>query len=154
MIQELQERIRNDSEVDENGCWIWKRSKSKRGYGWSYIGSRLGGTRRTVQAHRLSYMAFKGDIPVDLVIDHLCRVHACVNPEHLEAVTQLENVRRGELASLHRDRTHCPRGHEYSDSNTRRYTYGRHTQRKCITCALENARQQYWGRKLTMEACA
>lgn len=53
---------------------------------------------RRVMVHRVSYETFIGPIPKGLEIDHLCRVKVCANPEHLEAVTHQENVRRGDLA--------------------------------------------------------
>ena len=59
-------------------------------------------------AHRVAYELAIGDIPSGLVIDHLCREHLCVYPEHLEPVTQAENVRRGR--STYTDR--CRRGHD------------------------------------------
>lgn len=49
----------------------------------------------TRMAHRVSHVLYKGPIPNGLVIDHLCRNPSCVNPDHLEAVTQKENVHRG-----------------------------------------------------------
>jgi hypothetical protein len=70
-------------------------------------------------AHRISYEHFVGPIPKGLFIDHLCRMRACVNPGHLEPVTTLENARRGDGGSNNRRKTHCTRGHEYSDENTR-----------------------------------
>lgn len=71
-------------------CHIWLLAKTWNGYGLERSGE---GPMR--YAHRLAYERAHGPIPGPLKIDHLCRVHECVNPEHLEAVTQAENVRRG-----------------------------------------------------------
>ncbi len=57
---------------------------------------------------------FKGPIPEGLELDHLCRVRHCVNPDHLEAVTHRENIRRG----LGGPRSHCINGHEFTPENT------------------------------------
>ena len=75
-------------QVDSAGCWIWLFRCDPDGYG------RSSGRK----AHRLSYLFFRGPIPVGLQLDHLCRVRSCCNPEHLEAVTPGENVRRGVAA--------------------------------------------------------
>lgn len=72
-------------------CWIWNQSKNRAGYGYAHCH----GSNRTMSAHRFIYEEFVGAIPEGLVLDHLCRVPSCVNPEHLEPVTQKENVRRG-----------------------------------------------------------
>lgn len=64
-------------------------------------------------AHRVAYEAIKGPIPEGLVIDHLCRVRWCCNPEHLEAVTNEENILRGESPPARNARKErCDRGHE------------------------------------------
>jgi len=83
---------------DPNSCWLWTSYRTPNGYGLS------GG----VYVHRAAYKAFVGAIPAGLHIDHLCRVRACYNPAHLEAVTQAENNQRASRA-----RTHCRRGHTW-----------------------------------------
>lgn len=74
-------------------CWFWTRVTSKRGYGVFVY--RTGSVKRVTSAHRAAWLVLKGDIGPDLVVDHLCRNHRCINPEHLEPVTSDENVRRG-----------------------------------------------------------
>ncbi len=88
-------------------CWLWQKGKTTAGYGTV----RLEGKTRYV--HRLSYEAIIGPIPIGYDIDHLCRNTICYNPEHLEAVTHMENMSRGK----HARKTHCPKGHPYSGDN-------------------------------------
>ena len=77
-------------EPQPNGCWIWTGACFQDGYGaFSPVG-----TGRNVRVHRWAYERFVGRIPDGLVIDHLCHVPQCVNPDHLEAVTAQENTRR------------------------------------------------------------
>ena len=98
--------------LSPNGCWIWGAATTS-GYGvvqWA---------GRVKRAHREIYEILKSPIQAGLELDHLCRVRECVNPEHCEPVTQVENNRRSESASAkHARQTHCKRGHEFTSENT------------------------------------
>lgn len=76
-----------------NGCWLWKGVVDPtNGYGRLAAGRRSDGL---LFAHVASYLLHVGPVPTGLVIDHICRVRACVRPDHLEPVTNLENGHRG-----------------------------------------------------------
>lgn len=103
-------------------CWHWRGSLNENGYGMSY----LGGGRQL--AHRRMYELLVGPIPEGLTLDHLCRIRFCVNPDHLEPVTLLENLARAKrfrnLAHTHtrahkakRLAGHCRKGHELTPDN-------------------------------------
>ena len=93
-------KIRND------GCWEWLRGKNQSGYGMVTPKH----NHKRLRTHRLFYEKLIKKIPTGLQIDHLCRNRICCNPNHLEPVTLIENVRRG-LVGI--KRTHCIRGHEF-----------------------------------------
>lgn len=84
------ERIEANIEYDTNGgCWLWGGTLDAYGYGLiNYQNTKH-------RAHRLTYSLLRRPFPKELDVDHLCRVPACVNPDHLEPVTHAENVRRG-----------------------------------------------------------
>lgn len=104
-------------------CWEWTASVDKDGYGQT---SERKGERKHLRAHRVSYeMHFGVKVPAELVMDHLCRNRSCVNPWHLEPVTNRENtVIRGETPQAkNASATHCVNGHEFTPENT--YTRNR-----------------------------
>lgn len=73
-----------------NGCWEWTGPRHPAGYGRLCVG-----WSRWEMAYRLAYEYFVGPIAAGMHVDHLCRNRLCVNPTHLEPVTQRENIRRG-----------------------------------------------------------
>lgn len=116
------------------GCWLWTAALNGHGYG----AFTLPISRRKVGAHRLAYELYRGPIPTGFQIDHLCRVRSCVNPSHLEAVTQFENLRRGFQA---RGAAHgCVNGHAFDGVNRR-------GERTCSQCAKANSARHYQKRK-------
>lgn len=109
-------------------CWLWEGATIPAGYGHLH----LNGTNTF--AHRLAYELANGPIPEGLTIDHLCRVPACVNPSHLEAVTMRENVLRGKgPAAKNARKTHCPYGHAYDVIASHR--------RRCSQCEARRRKQ-------------
>ena len=131
------ERLPRLYKVDENGCWIWQGAVRAGGYG------HIGIDGRRVAAHRASWELYRGPIPEGLQIDHLCRVRNCVNPDHLEPVTQAENVRRGmsPTAVAAREKR-CFKGHSMEDP-----WIGGDGKRRCRICLAERLAAQRAARK-------
>ena len=99
----LSERFEAKVERLESGCWKWMGALLDTGYGVLHEGGKVG---RALRAHRVAYELYRGEIPEGLVLDHLCHNRWCVNPEHLEAVTNHVNVLRGNMPGsvIHRQR--------------------------------------------------
>ena len=121
-----------------SGCWLWKACIDRDGYG--EVRATIGGCR-FAKAHRLSFAVLVGPVPFGMVLDHKCRTRSCVNPDHLEAVTSRTNTLRGAgFAAENFSKTHCHRGHEFSEANTMRRRGWREC-RKCIRL-LKNMRRR------------
>lgn len=119
-----------DASTYPGPCWIWTRGTDKDGYG---IFTWNGSPRR---AHRVAYSVLIDEIPQGLVSDHLCRVHGCVNPAHIEPVTDLVNLMRGDTpAARNAAKTHCYKGHPLDRAR-------KNGERYCGTC--HNASQNAW----------
>jgi len=132
------ERFTYQYKKEENGCWIWLGTQSPNGYGRFSVR----GKYRT--AHRWAYEQFVGKIPDGLSIHHKCNNRLCVNPEHLEPLTNRENSKRIVIKNLpnyalyNLAKTHCPNGHEYNQENT----YKKGGRRICRICVRERARKR------------
>lgn len=113
--------------VMDTACHVWVGALQSSGYG-----SLTNGQGGTMLAHRKAWETSNGPIPAGLTIDHLCRNPRCVNVEHMELVTNGENVRRATQGVIR-----CIRGHEYTPENTARNGQGN---RYCKRCAADAQR--------------
>lgn len=113
----------------DSGCWLWTRGKDKDGYASIYIKPKMR------KGHRLSYETYKGEIPGGLEIDHTCRNRACINPDHLEAVTHQENMKRGaESDRTYKLKDMCKAGHKLTEGTFKEYLERGRKRRRCIIC--------------------
>lgn len=125
------------------GCWLWIGATSN---GYGVVGGGPRGNRWQAKAHRHAYATLVGAVPDGLVIDHLCRQRCCVNPQHLEPVTQAVNLARSPITAHARKHwTHCKRGHAFTPENTRNQGNRQRVCRACerIRCERFNARRQH-----------
>ena len=136
-MNDLKDRLRQNVIVDDNGCWLWQLSLRANGYGQIVVGEEV------LYAHRVSYEVFVGPIRPGKEIDHLCRVRKCINPQHIEAVSHRENMRRSATVFGENARkTHCKRGHSFDEKNTYRTPKGARQCRKCLCMHAKNARKK------------
>lgn len=127
-------------------CWEWTKSRYiKTDYAQASV--TVNKTQFNVSGHKLFYQLFVGFIPHPLVIDHLCRVHYCVNPAHLELVTHKENTARGMWIQRRGPalKTMCSNGHAMIGDNIQYGANKRNTiskiRRYCRRCRNEKERR-------------
>ena len=96
VVRNFWDRVRKD---DAEGCWQWLGQTDKDGYGHITFWNGQGVTNK--RAHRHAYESLVGPIPKGMTIDHLCHNRTCVNPTHMEPVSNAVNLQRG----------HALRGH-------------------------------------------
>lgn len=92
-------RLLDKVQFQPNGCWLFTGYLNKDGYGKIRVGRRGDGTAKSMYAHVVCYEELVGPVPEGLELDHVkerCTSRACCYPDHLEPVTHLENIRRGE----------------------------------------------------------
>lgn len=119
-----------------SGCWLWDGQQMPNGYGRWGLYDRTEQCELAWVAHRAAWELLNGRIRDGLTLDHLCRNKLCINPAHLEAVTNLENRRRAEAA-----RTHCRSGaHPWIPSNI--VVHGKKKENRCRLCILERSRRR------------
>lgn len=130
--------------VDKTGtCWLWTGAKTK-GYG------RFG----RQGAHRFSWILANGPIPKGKCLDHLCRVPSCVRPDHLEPVTNRENILRGiGPSAINAQKTHCTSGDPYSQENTYVMRQGGRMCRLCIGERNWNRFTKHWRNRTDPNCC-
>ena len=164
IIDLLYQKLIATMKKDPSGCWLNNTCMCQ---GYSSVRMMISKKRYRVYAHRLMYEVVKGPIPNGLTIDHLCRVRNCCNPDHLEAVTQSENVKRGTgikiLSEFHltnpedararqkkatkvsqeiaKAKTHCKMGHKYTPETTQLSKEGWRT---CKVCKRQTESNYYY----------
>lgn len=121
------------SNVTVADCWLWGGKTDGDGYGVFGAGPD--------RIHRVVWQELVGPVPEGLVLDHLCRVRTCCNPDHMRCVTPGENVLCGYgISAMNARKTHCANGHEFNEENTspRKGRGGR----ECKPCRRDQARRR------------
>lgn len=118
-------------------CWYWTGYLRSDGYGGYGV----------LSAYRVAYELLVGEVPDGLELDHVCRNHACINPDHLEPVTHQENMLRYAHHHHNSRKTHCKQGHAFTPDNTRVFQGKRQCKRCNAAAAKRYAAKRRGGKK-------
>lgn len=118
-------------------CWEWVAGKNNHGYGMFGVGNQV-----SKGAHVVLYELLVGPVPEGMELDHSCENRGCVRPSHLRPKTHWENTARSRTNpfAINAAKTHCPKGHEYTESNT--YRNPLKGWRQCLACRHERDRKR------------
>lgn len=128
MNELLYQRLLSSVERTSSGCWRWKKCISTNGYG------RISINGKPVFAHRASYETFVGQIDKNKELHHKCSNKLCINPAHLTQITRSQHRIITDVNYSNRNKTHCKRGHEFTNENTLMINGNGYSMRACIEC--------------------
>lgn len=138
-----EERFATKYVVNDMGCFVWIGSTNGRGRG------RFTVSGKKVLGYRWAWEQENGPVPEDKELDHYlypdrCIGAGCANPAHVRPVTRRENnLRSNNVGSWNRAKTHCSKGHEYTEENTKWITNGgKCWGRRCRTCMREDSQRR------------
>ena len=112
MLKPVLERFLDKISISPSGCWEWDKCLTKGGYGQIRIKG------KTEYTHRFVFAYYHGELNPNLTINHKCRNRRCCNVNHLEEITNEENLRIGLHKNQNSNKTHCNNGHEFTKENT------------------------------------
>ena len=133
----LAERFYRNLKVMPSGCVEWQLSRPSGLYGQIKFEGKM------LKTHRVAWELANGPIPEGLMVCHTCDNPPCCNPAHLFLGSASDNmqdmVSKGRKPDHNGPKTHCPRGHEYTEANTRINPRG---SRVCRRCSVLNTNRQ------------